>query len=148
MQLHNLINLEHENMVSSASNPEHLLAKLQPELQAGEYVFCNFPGAAYGDLAALKPVAMIREPEGLTLVIERSIAERAGLPVEPTLRRVLLGVHSKLDDVGLTAAVSSALASHGISANVIAGFHHDQVFLLAAQAERALAVLREFERSA
>lgn len=148
MQLQSLVNLEHQNMVGAASNPDHLLARLQPERQAGEYVFCSIPGAAYGDLAWLKPVAMIYEPEGLTLVIERSVAERAGFPAQPALSRLLLGVQSKLDDVGLTAAVSSALASRGISANVIAGCHHDQIFVPVAQAELALAVLRGFERTA
>ena len=51
-------------------------------------------------------------------------------------------MHSALDAVGLTAAFSTALAVAGISANVIAGLHHDHVFVGTGQGERAVEVLR------
>lgn len=51
-------------------------------------------------------------------------------------------MHSALDGVGLTAAFSSELAGAGISCNVVAGYHHDHLFVPEADAERALAVLR------
>ena len=53
-----------------------------------------------------------------------------------------LTVHSALDGVGLTAAVATALAGAGIPANMIAGYHHDHVFVPEHQAEAALACLR------
>lgn len=49
---------------------------------------------------------------------------------------------SPLEAVGLTAAVSGALAGAGISANVVATFFHDHVFVPKASAELALAVLQ------
>ena len=51
-------------------------------------------------------------------------------------------MHSSLEAVGLTAAVAAALAEAGISANVVAAFHHDHVFVPAERAEEALDCLR------
>jgi hypothetical protein len=50
-------------------------------------------------------------------------------------------VLSALDAVGLTAAIATALAAEGISANVVAGHHHDHVLVAEDDADRALAVL-------
>jgi hypothetical protein len=50
-------------------------------------------------------------------------------------------VHSSLEAVGLTAAVAGALTAAGISANVVAAFHHDHVFVPADRAEAAMAQL-------
>jgi hypothetical protein len=58
------------------------------------------------------------------------------------MRRITLTVHSALDGIGLTAAVSAELTAAGIPCNVVAALHHDHVFVPAAQAEAALAALR------
>jgi len=52
-----------------------------------------------------------------------------------------LDVNSALDAVGLTAAVSSALAAHGIPCNVLAGYHHDHLLVPIERAELAIAIL-------
>ncbi|MNG35746.1 hypothetical protein D3C84_1225580 [compost metagenome] len=60
---------------------------------------------------------------------------------------ITLQVHSSLAAVGLTAAFASALGQANISCNVIAGYHHDHLFVAQADAERALAVLRQLAAS-
>ena len=57
------------------------------------------------------------------------------------MARITLNIHSSLEAVGLTAAVLQALASEAISANVVAGFYHDQIFVSQTSAERAMACL-------
>jgi uncharacterized protein len=47
----------------------------------------------------------------------------------------------------LTAAVAAALADAGISANVVAAFHHDHVFVPARRADEALDCLRRLGRA-
>ena len=106
-----------------------LLGALAPELLRGTYVFCTLPGGTYGDLGALAPLASFSESEGLTLVLTRAAADAADLSYEGAFSAIKLGVFSSLEAVGLTAAVSSALAARGISANVIAAYHHDYVFV-------------------
>ncbi|GAM58533.1 hypothetical protein JCM19231_1998 [Vibrio ishigakensis] len=44
--------------------------------------------------------------------------------------------------MGLTAAVSSALAAEEISANVIAAYYHDHVFVPVDKTKEALEVLQ------
>ena len=52
-----------------------------------------------------------------------------------------------LEAVGLTAAVSQALAQAGISCNIVAGYYHDHLFVPADEAKRALEVLEALARS-
>lgn len=96
-------------------------------------------GALPPDLAV---VAMVREAEGVTLVLPVADADRAGLAYDGAFQWITLRVHSALDAVGLTAAFSTALAVAGLSANVIAGLRHDHVFVPAGRGSDALAVLR------
>jgi hypothetical protein len=52
-------------------------------------------------------------------------------------------VHSSLETVGLTAAFSTKLGEHGISANVIAGYYHDHIFVQSDLAKSAIDALHE-----
>jgi hypothetical protein len=127
--------------MSGETNLQVLLADMKPRLRPETFVFCTLPQAAYGDLAHLEPMASFAEDEGLTLVISQERADGEGLEYEGTFRCVSLEVHSSLEAVGLTAAVATALGNHGISANMLAGFFHDHVFVPSDRAELAMTVL-------
>ena len=122
-----------------------LLALMQPVLLDGEYVFCSSPSLVYSDLDELQPIASYQEQEGLSLLLSKSTADSAGLSYNSVFCGITLSVHSSLDAVGFTAAVANKLASNGISANVIAAYSHDYVFVPADKAKHALALLMEFE---
>ncbi|MEO1329437.1 MAG: ACT domain-containing protein [Pseudomonadota bacterium] len=118
-----------------------LLSGLTPTLRPEVFVFATLdPGA---DAAALDPILTFREAEGLTAVAERGAAEAAGLEAVYPCRMITLEVHSALEAVGLLAAVSARLAAIGVSVNVVSAFHHDHLFVPEAEAERALAALRD-----
>lgn len=129
--------------MTGETNLERLLATMSPELAAGEYVFCTLPDAEYGDYSDLEPVATVSEREGLTVVIPRINADQAGLIYESVFKRITLRIHSSLDAVGLTSAFSAKLTAHGISANVVAGYYHDHIFVQINQAEKAIEALNE-----
>lgn len=114
---------------------------MSPILMQGEYVFCSFQSAKYGDYAELEPFACCLEREGLTLIISRPRADLNGVSYESVFKGITLRIHSSLDAVGLTAAVATKLAECEISANVIAGKFHDHVFVQSEHAERAMAAL-------
>ena len=120
-----------------------LLREMRPDLRSGEYVYCTIAANGSVDWRALSPLATFREDEGVTLILERAAADKAGLSYGPVMRCITLTVHSALEAVGLTAAVAVALTRHGISANVVAAYHHDHIFVPAQDAERALAALAE-----
>lgn len=121
-----------------------LLASMSPVLMDGEYIFCSIQSARYGDRAELEPFASCIEPEGLSLIVPRSRADANGLGYETVFRGITLRIHSSLEAVGLTAAVSAKLTLYGISANVVAGYFHDHIFVQAEYAEKAMAALGEF----
>ena len=106
-----------------------LLATLDPHLHAERYSFSETSNPTLGE----GDFAIVREAEGLTLVHPDPRGEWA---------RISLGVHSSLDAVGMTAALSARLTEAGISANVVAAFYHDHFFVPWDRREEALACLR------
>lgn len=118
-----------------------LLDSMSPVLLDGEYVFCTVGDASYGDYAEAAPIASFTETEGLTLVLLKEAADSKGLPYQGIFRCITLGVHSSLQAVGLTAVVSNALAEKSISANIIAGYFHDHIFVESKNTADALGIL-------
>jgi uncharacterized protein len=106
-----------------------MLAGMAPVLNARAWQFVLVEGDPPKDAFAL-----IREDEGTTVIVPGEGGEFA---------RITLMVHSALEGVGLTAAVSRALAAAGIACNVVAGFHHDHLFVPWERREEALALLRD-----
>ena len=128
--------------MSGITDLQTLLSSLSPGIVEGRFVFCTLAGDL-ADYVGLNPLMVFREAEGLTLVLNEDVANQAGLSFEGIFSQITLAVHSGLDAVGLTAAVSSQLTSRGISANIIAAYYHDHVFVPTKQADRALAALKE-----
>lgn len=122
-----------------------MVAGMTPDLKPVTYVFC---AAGDRDWAALAPLAMFREAEGVSLILERDAARAAGFPVGAPMALITLNVYSALDGVGLTAAVATALAEAGIACNMVAAFNHDHVFVPAERAQEALAALLALQASA
>ncbi len=85
--------------------------------------------------------AVLTEDEGTTVVATVEEAERRGWPVDFEGAWLTLDVHSALDAVGLTAAVSAALAAHGIPANMLAGHFHDHILVPADRADDSVVCL-------
>lgn len=126
--------------MSGETNLARLLQSMTPQLNPGQYVFCCV--AADHDCRALQPLASMRESEGLSLLLTREQADAHGLSYDYVAAWITLQVHSSLAAVGLTASFSAALAQAGVSCNVVAGFHHDHLFVPHERAERALSTLR------
>lgn len=106
-----------------------MLAGMAPLLDAQAWTFVLVEGEAPAGAFAL-----IREDEGTTAIVPD---DNGGFA------RITLMVHSALDGVGLSAAVATALAAAGIACNIVAGFHHDHLFVPWERREDALAILTE-----
>ena len=122
-----------------------LIQDMIPSLNPGEYVFCAVDQAEVP--TDWDPVGWFREQEASTVILPRSRADALGLPYSFVGAWITLHVHSALEAVGLTAAVSRALTEAGISCNVVAAYYHDHLFVPAEQGERALKILQDLARS-
>ncbi len=120
---------------------DDILANLDPLLDEEEFAFCQLPADLGLEAVSPELFALIREEEGLTAILPRGSAERAGLAYDGAFSKITIGAHSSLHAVGLTARIAGALADAGISANLVAGVHHDHVFIPADRAGEALALL-------
>jgi hypothetical protein len=116
-----------------------LLSGMAPALHPGRFVFTTVPGATAPP--GLSPVVTVVEDEGLTLVVEQEDADAARLTYDYVAGWITLRIHSALDAVGLTAAVAQALAEAGLSCNVVAGYHHDHLFVPHERAAEAVTLL-------
>ncbi len=123
-----------------------LLARMAPVLDPQAWVYASLPPGMPCP-PDLDPLMTCREDEGLTLVLTPDAADRAGLDAHFPCRRITLTVQSELDAVGFMAAIAPELAAHGISCNVIAGFHHDHILVPQDRALEAMAVLEALSRS-
>ena len=119
-----------------------MLRSLEPVLDPRRFAFSTHEGMSLAEAAALDPVGAFHEAEGLTVIAEAQDGDASRFAM------LSLSVHSSLEAVGLTAAISAALGAAGISANVVAAFYHDHIFVAEADAEPAMDVLRDLARNA
>lgn len=120
-----------------------LLASMRPQLHAGAWAWCALPPGTSTD--GVDAIATMREAEGTTVVVDEARAVARGWPVTFRSAWITLSVHSDLAAVGLTAAFGRALADAGIACNVIAGVHHDHLFVPVDRAADAMAALQALQ---
>ena len=131
--------------MSPISDLSELLRTINPVLNPGTYIFASVtPGVSIDPGLAL---ASIREPEGLSVVLNEADGRDRNL--EPLFRCawITLSVNSDLHAVGLTAAFATALGNAGISCNVVSDACHDHIFVPVHLAEKAIQVLRSLQES-
>ena len=128
-------------MTERIEKREDMLAQMAPRLDPVRYCFMLIsPASAAQALGAA--IGSFREDEGVTAIVPEQVARELG-DEGPAFARITLMVHSSLEGFGLTAAVSSTLAEHGIACNVIAAYH---LFVPAEQGQRALSLLEKLQQ--
>lgn len=126
--------------MSGETNLHVLIKNIKPIINEGEYVFCSVQTLDGISIDIVE--CMIREKEGITIVLSRDVADEMGLAYDFIAKWITLQVHSALSAVGLTAAFSNALADNNISCNVIAGYYHDHIFVNYIDADKTVEVLK------
>lgn len=119
-------------MAEPVSDLAGMLAGMAPLLDTREWRFAVVEGDPPADAFAI-----IREDEGATAIV---VQDDGGFA------RITLMVHSSLEGVGLTAAVAAVLAEAGIACNVVAGFHHDHLFVPWNRRDEALGILQRLSQ--
>ena len=126
--------------MAGLTNLHEILGALRPSVRQGSFVYVTLPTPP-----EVEAYARIVEDEGITLVVDQSTADEHGWEYEGVFAWITLQVHTSLTSVGITAAVSTALARVGISCNVLAGFYHDHLLVPKDSVDDAVEVLGGFE---
>jgi hypothetical protein len=123
-----------------------MISGMSPHIQDHVWIYCRSSDPAAIATAAPLAFAVVREEEDVTLILEHRMAERLGFDTGMPMRQITLRIFSALDGCGLTAAFAPPLAKAGIACNVVAGFHHDHLFVPAERADEAMAILKRVQQ--
>ena len=129
-------------MLNGEKDLNILLKSINPILDPREFVFCTLSKNELNKII-INPVCQFYEEEGVTLILEKSEAEKNNLQFIYPCKMITMNVHSNLDAVGFLAAVAAKLAEHRISANVVSAFYHDHLFVPVEKAEQAVQILTQ-----
>lgn len=132
--------------MSGIKDLDILLSNIEPVLDERYFVFCSFPTIDWDKMHELNPIGIFHEKEGVTFILEQKDTVNKKINYQPVYRLITLNVHSSLDAVGLTAAFSAKLAEKNISANVVAAYYHDHIFVPEEKAEQALNAILELQK--
>ena len=119
---------------------------MEPVLDERDFVFCSFPTLDWDQMRELNPIGIFHEKEGVTFILDTKNAVDKKIDYLSVYRLITLNVHSSLDAVGLTAAFSAKLAEKNISANVVAAYYHDHIFVPEEKAVQALEAILELQK--
>ena len=120
-----------------------------PALSGGKYFVGTFSEAQMMGLANYLNyiICIFREEEGITAVFEEAAREPlslyTGKKIEGPFALITFKQETSLNDVGVTADFSAALARAKIPANVFAAYHHDHVLVPYDKREAALSALKK-----
>ncbi len=73
--------------------------------------------------------ATFKEQEGLAIIAPKDVLEAKGIKYEGPFAKITIDVHTSLEMVGLTAALATELTKNDVSANVVAAYFHDHIFV-------------------
>ncbi|OKL60514.1 hypothetical protein UA08_04439 [Talaromyces atroroseus] len=138
------------------TNLATLLRTLEPILSPETYVFITTTQPLSSlPLSTIQSELIFREPEGLTLITSKELAESHGYYYRRQntnqddhgytfpCKKILLKVHSSLEAVGLMATISSRFAKEEISCNIVGAYFHDHIFVPVGKEEQAMRSLEE-----
>lgn len=114
---------------------------MRPSLNEGEFIFYSLKHITAEVLG--NAILLFKEREGTTVILPKATADDLNIKYQSIFSWITLLVNSSLDTVGFTAKFSSELAKHNISCNVVAGYHHDHIFVNKIHSEFALIILKQ-----
>lgn len=113
--------------MSGLTNLQETLKSIKVTCDDIEYGFASVADESKVDRD--KVLATFHENGRLALIAPVGYLSEQGIEHEGPYAKLTIDVHTSLELVGLTAVMARELAEHGISANVVAAFYHDHVFV-------------------
>ena len=113
--------------------------KLNPIESERSYVFVSITEPSIKLIEA--SLSTFRESEGVSLIIDKVVADHWNLAYENTYGLITIGIYSSLNATGLTAKISAGLAAEKIPCNVMAAYHHDHLLVPEILIEKAMKII-------
>lgn len=122
-----------------------ILKNLKPVLNPEVVVFTSMPEADIPE--NVNYISRFHEKEGVTMILTKENAVRHKFKFDGEFAWITISIHTSLQAVGLTAAISGALADQSISCNVVSAYYHDHVFVDYHKKDLAIDCLRNLSGS-
>lgn len=113
--------------MTGTTNLQEVLSSMQVSCDGIEYGFANTLDGS--QISVDEVLGTFKEGEGLTVIADTKFLNSQNLAYEGPFAKLSIEVHTSLDLVGLTAVLATKLADQGVSANVVAAYYHDHVFV-------------------
>ncbi len=94
-----------------------------------------------------KVLATFHENGKLAIIAPVEYLKSKNIDNEGPYAKLTIDVHTSLELVGLTAVMATKLAENGISANVVAAFYSDHVFVQYDHKDKAIQLLENLKNS-
>jgi hypothetical protein len=125
--------------MTGETNLQEVLKSMRVSCDDNEYGFATVSPVTTVDLEAV--IGTFRETGGLTVIASKQYLDFKGITYEGPYAKLSIEVHTSLELVGLTAVLATKLAENNISANVVAAYYHDHVFVQYDLRQKATEVL-------
>lgn len=129
--------------MSGQRNLTEVLKSLQISCDNIEYGFGTIKTNAIELTSEI--LGTFKETEGLTVIAQKEYLEKNNIHHEGIYAKLTIEVHTSLELVGLTAVLAKQLGENNISANVIAGYFHDHIFVQYDLREKAIVALNHLK---
>jgi uncharacterized protein len=134
--------------MSGMKNLDKLLKGMSPVRENKEYVFCSVSESKLRKLQVQKVHVLLvyREKEGITLILEKKVADKNSLKYSGVWTCITLTIHSDLEAVGFLARITEQLANANISVNAVSAYYHDHLFVPKNKSNRAMEILKRLSK--
>jgi hypothetical protein len=122
-------------------NLRTLLESINPVLDVRKYVFCSVAEDSQRQFDG-KYICLFKEEEGITLILEKEIADFYKLPYSGAWARITCLVKSDLEAIGFLAAITNRLSKADIPVNPVSAYFHDHLFVPEDKAAHAVRLLK------
>lgn len=135
--------LRYNQNMSGKLNLDEVLKTLNVSCDDIEYGFANVKDGTF--IPTKEIIGTFQETEALTLIATKNYFEQQNIKYDGSYAKLTIDVHTSLDLVGLTAILSSKLAENGISANVVAAYFHDHIFVQYPLRQKAISAILQLK---
>jgi hypothetical protein len=131
--------------MSGLTDLHHTLKTLKVVCDDIQYGFASIENESQIDRE--KVLATFHENGQLAVIAPLDYLNNLGIENEGPYAKLTIDIHTSLELVGLTAVMATELAKNRISANVVAAFYHDHVFVQYDLRQKAQQVLEELRNT-